>query len=134
MSAFHIDLGALDGELIAVDGFRITPMVSRRFPIAVAQRLDIRLTIPRAAAAHPVLALLEGEDKQTGIVLRAGDAPIARIPDTAKTASPALTLDLESRLRALEPLKQRKTNRVHTLNLRSEERRVGKECRSRWSP
>src|SRR5262249_51589849 len=120
MSAFHIDLGALDGELIAVDGFRITPMVARRFPIAVAQRLDIRLTIPRAAAAHPVLALLEGEDKQTGIVLRAGDAPIARIPDTAKTASPALTLDLESRLRALEPLKQRKTNRVHTLNLTGE--------------
>src|SRR5262249_62427849 len=32
----------------------------------------------------------------------------------------ALTVDLESRLRALEPLKQRKTNRVHTLNLTGE--------------
>src|SRR5262245_12061289 len=117
MSAFHIDLGGLDGELIAVDGFRIAPVVARRFPIAVAQRLDIRLAVPRAAAAHPVLALLEGEDKQTGIVLRAGDAPIARIPDTAKMASPALTLDLESRLRALSPLKPRKADRVHTLNL-----------------
>src|SRR5262249_46196349 len=100
MSAFHVDLGALDGELIAVDGFRTVPVRGRRFPIAVAQRLDIRLVIPRAAAAHPVLALLEGDNKQTGIILRVGDAPVARISDSANVASPALTLDLESRLRA----------------------------------
>src|SRR5262245_7996380 len=68
MSAFHIDLGQLDGELIAVDGFRIAPVTARRFPMAVAQRLDIRLSIPRAPAAHPVLALLEGENRQTGLI------------------------------------------------------------------
>jgi FtsP/CotA-like multicopper oxidase with cupredoxin domain len=117
MSAFHVDLGALDGELIAVDGFPVAPVVARRFPIAVAQRLDIRLALPRGAAAHPVLAVLEGDNKQTGIILRAADAPIARIPDTASTASPALTLDLESRLRAASPLKPRKADRIHTLNL-----------------
>jgi FtsP/CotA-like multicopper oxidase with cupredoxin domain len=117
MSAFHVDLGALDGELTAVDGFAVAPVVARRFPIAVAQRLDIRLAIPRAPAAHPVLAVLEGDNKQTGIILRAADAPIARISDTAGTASPALTLDLESRLRAVSPLKPRKANRIHTLNL-----------------
>ena len=43
MSAFHIDLGALDGELVAVDGFRVAPMTGATFPIAVAQRLDIRV-------------------------------------------------------------------------------------------
>jgi FtsP/CotA-like multicopper oxidase with cupredoxin domain len=32
-------------------------------------------------------------------------------------ASPALTLDLESRLRAAKPLKARKANRVHTVDL-----------------
>jgi len=117
MSAFHVDLGALDGELTAVDGFAVAPVVARRFPIAVAQRLDIRLAIPRAPAAHPVLAVLEGDNKQTGIILRAADAPIARISDTASTASPALTLDLESRLRAASPLKPRKANRTHSLNL-----------------
>jgi len=117
MSGFHVDLGALDGELIAVDGFPIAPVVARRFPIAVAQRLDIRLAIPRAPAAHPVLAVLEGENKQTGIILRAADAPIARIPDTASMAYPALTLDLESRLRAASPLKPRKATRTHTFNL-----------------
>src|SRR5207253_1136442 len=62
-------------------------------------------------------AVLEGENRQTGIVLRAGDAPIARIPDTAAMASSPLTLDLESRLRAAKPLKARKANRVHTIDL-----------------
>ena len=81
MSAFHIDLGELEGELIAVDGFEIVPVTGRRFPIAVAQRLDIRLAIPSAAASYPVLAVLEGENKQTGIVLRAGNAPITRLSE-----------------------------------------------------
>jgi FtsP/CotA-like multicopper oxidase with cupredoxin domain len=117
MSAFHIDLGELQGELIAVDGFEVVPVTGRRFPIAVAQRLDIRLAIPSAAASYPVLAVLEGENKQTGIVLRAGNASIARIPDTAAMASSALTLDLERRLRAAAPLEPRKADRRHTLNL-----------------
>jgi len=67
-----------------------------------------------------VLAVLEGEAKQTGIILRAGNAPVARIPDIASTASPPLTLDLERRLRAVKPLKPRKADRVHTLNLTGE--------------
>jgi FtsP/CotA-like multicopper oxidase with cupredoxin domain len=117
MSAFHIDLGELQGELIAVDGFEVAPIVGKRFPIAVAQRLDIRLAIPAGPAAYPVLAVLEGENKQTGIVLRAGNAPIARISDTAAMASAALTLDLERRLRATAPLELRKADRRHTLNL-----------------
>jgi FtsP/CotA-like multicopper oxidase with cupredoxin domain len=117
MSNYHIDLGQLKGELIAVDGFRTIPVVARRFPIAVAQRLDIRLAIPRAPAVYLVRAVLEGDRRQTGIVLAAGPAAIPRIPETSTTPSPALTLDLERRLRAAEPLKPRKADRVHTLNL-----------------
>jgi FtsP/CotA-like multicopper oxidase with cupredoxin domain len=121
MSAYHVDLGQLSGELIAVDGFEINPVVAgRRFPIAVAQRLDIRLAIPSGPAAHPVLAVLEGERRRTGIVLAAGGASVGRIPDRAAMASPALTLDLESRLRAAAPIKPRKTDRVHTLDLTGE--------------
>src|SRR5262249_35163362 len=91
-----------------------------------------RLSIPRAAAAYPVLAVLEGETKQTGIVLRAGNASVARIPDTASTASPPLTLDLERRLRAVKPLKPRKADRTHTLNLTGGDgglRLVDQQCR-----
>jgi len=117
MSAFHIDLGGLDGELIAADGFEVEPIAGRRFSVAVAQRLDIRLTVRPGAGAYPVLAMLEGENKQTGVVLRAGSAAITRIPDTAAVASPALTLDLEGRLRAKAPLAPRKADRRHVLNL-----------------
>jgi FtsP/CotA-like multicopper oxidase with cupredoxin domain len=117
MSAYHIDLGALDGELTAVDGFAVTPVKARNFPIAVAQRLDLRVALPRGSEAYPVLAVLEGERKQTGVILVAGNGQVARIPDVAKAPSTALTLDLESRLRAIRPLTPRKADRVHMINL-----------------
>jgi FtsP/CotA-like multicopper oxidase with cupredoxin domain len=117
MSNYHIDLGQLDGDLSAVDGFPVAPVTGRRFPIAVAQRLEIRLAIPQGAGAHPVLAVLEGDRKQTGLVLQAGGAQVARIPDMAGAASPALSLALESSLRASKPLAARKADRTHVLNL-----------------
>ncbi|MGE0258897.1 MAG: multicopper oxidase family protein [Alphaproteobacteria bacterium] len=120
MSAYHIDLGQLDGELVAVDGFPVTPVTGRKFPIAVAQRLDISLAIPPAPAAYPVLAVLEGERRRTGIVLVAGNGQVGRIPDLAETPSPALTLDLESRLRATQPLPPRKPDVVHKIDLTGE--------------
>jgi FtsP/CotA-like multicopper oxidase with cupredoxin domain len=120
MSAFHVGLGELDGELIAVDGFAIAPIRGRNFPAAVAQRLDIRLELPPGPGAYPVLAQLEGEREQTGIILVAGVAPVGRIPGTAEAPSPALTLDLERTLRAEKPLPERRADRVHTLNLTGE--------------
>jgi FtsP/CotA-like multicopper oxidase with cupredoxin domain len=117
MSAYHVALGQLDGELIAVDGFPVSPVKGRNFPIAVAQRLDIRLVMPRASGAYPVLAVLEGERKQTGVVLVTGNGPVGRVPELATAPSAALTLDLESRLRTIRPLTPRKADRVHTLNL-----------------
>src|SRR6516225_747174 len=74
MSAYHFDLGRLDGRLIAVDGTFVVPVTGRRFPINAAQRLDIVLTIPREAASYPLLATVEGERNRTGIVLAAGNS------------------------------------------------------------
>jgi FtsP/CotA-like multicopper oxidase with cupredoxin domain len=127
MSNYHLDLGQLSGELIAVDGFRIAPVRASRFPIAVAQRLDVRLSLPREPAAWPVLAVLEGDRRQTGIVLAAGRPTIARIADTSGASSPALALDLERRLRAAEPLQPRKADRTYVLNL------TGDMARYIWS-
>ena len=117
MSAYHLDLGALNGELIAVDGFRVQPVTGRRFPIAVAQRLDIRVRIPKIPAAHPILAILEGERNQSGVILQGGNAPVRRVPVVATQPSSPLALDLERSLRATEPLTPRKADRVHQLNL-----------------
>jgi FtsP/CotA-like multicopper oxidase with cupredoxin domain len=117
MSGFHLDLGHLDGVLVAVDGMPVYPVAGRRFPIAVAQRLDIRFSPVRAAATYPVLAILEGTRRQTGILLVAGNAKVTRLADEAAAPALALTLDLEQRLHAVHPLKPRKVDRTHTLNL-----------------
>jgi FtsP/CotA-like multicopper oxidase with cupredoxin domain len=117
MCAYHIDLGQLKGDLIAVDGLPVKPVRGRTFPITVAQRLDIELTIPKIATAHPVLAIPEGERRQTGIVLLAGKGQVSRISGIADAASPPLTLRHERSLRAAEPLPDRKADRTHVLNL-----------------
>jgi FtsP/CotA-like multicopper oxidase with cupredoxin domain len=127
MSNFHLDLGVLDGRLTAVDGFPVQPITARRFPIAVAQRLEIQLAIPRGPASHPVLAILEGTARQTGIILVTGAGTIARIPDMAPQPTPAVSLDLERSLRAITPLAPRKADRVHTINL------TGDMARYIWS-
>jgi len=120
MSAYHIDLGDLLGALVAVDGSSVHPIAGRRFPIAVAQRLDILIAIPKRPAPHPVLAILEGERRQTGVILVAGKAPVARLPELAPVASSALNLDLERRLRATEPLATRAPDRLLHVDLTGE--------------
>jgi FtsP/CotA-like multicopper oxidase with cupredoxin domain len=117
MSNYHVELGQLEGELTAVDGHGVAPARGRRFPITVAQRLDIRLALPSGPGAYSVLAVLEGERRQTGVILAAGGGEVARVSELAETASAPLTLDLESRLRALEPLQPRAADRTHVLDL-----------------
>ena len=76
--------------MIAVDGFEVEPIRERKFPAAVAQRLDIRIELPPGPGAYPVLAQLEGERSQTGIILVAASAPVTRILDAAEAPSPPL--------------------------------------------
>ena len=57
-SAFWIDLGGLVGKVVAVDGNAVVPVAGRRFPIAIAQRLDLTVEVP--AGAFPVFAQVEG--------------------------------------------------------------------------
>ncbi|MGH7045894.1 MAG: multicopper oxidase family protein [Stellaceae bacterium] len=120
MSSYHFDLGRLDGRLIAVDGTLVQPLTGRRFPIAVAQRLDIVLTVPREISAYPLLATVEGERSRTGIVLAAGKPPIPRISRDAAALAPAITMALETRLRAVQPLAPRRPDRVHNIDLTGE--------------
>jgi FtsP/CotA-like multicopper oxidase with cupredoxin domain len=117
MTNFHLDLGELEGTLIAVDGHEIIPVKGRSFPLCVAQRLDIRLAIPNHAAAFPVLALVEGERKRTGVILSAGRAEIKKLDEMVEEVSPALTLSLESALRAKTPLSERQVDRTHRIAL-----------------
>lgn len=109
---FFIDLGSLEGELIAVDGHPVVPVRGRLFPAAMAQRLDIRLRLPPGGGTFPVLARREGDVEQTGIVLATKGAKIARIPDKAAKKSGIVGLELEQKLRPTDPLPPRRADRT----------------------
>src|SRR3984893_4045866 len=67
-SQFWVDLGALTGRVVAVDGHSVRPVAGQRFPTAMGQRLDVLIDLPRTGA-FPVLAQLEGSPRRTGIIL-----------------------------------------------------------------
>jgi len=114
---FIVDLGALDGALIAVDGLPVAPVRGRRFPIAIAQRIDIRLALPAGQGAYPVLARREGDTARTGIILATPAAGIARLADHGAHKAPVVGLDLERRLAAVDPLPRRPADRTHVVDL-----------------
>ena len=78
-SNFTIDLGNVQGTLVAVDGNPIAPLPGRRFPVAIAQRADVVLRMPADGAAVPILALGEGRRLRTGIILQPPGAAVAKI-------------------------------------------------------
>jgi FtsP/CotA-like multicopper oxidase with cupredoxin domain len=114
-SQFWIDLGALTGNVVAVDGHSVRPVAGQRFPIAMAQRLDLLIDLPRTGA-FPVLAQLEGSPRRTGIILATPDSRITRVADQGPIAPP-IDLSLETRLAAAEPLRARPADLVRTISL-----------------
>lgn len=106
-TGFFIDIGALGGELIAVDGQDIKPVRGRTFPISMGQRLDIRLKLPKGKGAFPILALREGARERTGIILASTGAPVKKLSGKGEVKSGILRLELEKKLEALSPLPDR---------------------------
>lgn len=103
---FFVRTGALDAELIAVDGEDVAPLAGRVFEIAVAQRIDLRVRIPRGNGAFPILAQGEGTDMLAGIVLATPNATVPAIGSKAARAAGALTNAQEAKLvprRSLSP-------------------------------
>jgi FtsP/CotA-like multicopper oxidase with cupredoxin domain len=116
-TAFTVDFGRLVGTLIAVDGQPVQPIHGKRFPLSMAQRIDVRLQLPAESGAFPIFALREGERERTGIVLQTKGAPIAKLATVGATAGPVLDLGLESRLRALAPLTPRQADKTFEMTL-----------------
>jgi len=114
-SQFWIDLGGLTGNVVAVDGRAVRPVAGQRFPIAMAQRLDVLIDLPRTGA-FPVLARLEGSPRRTGIILATAGSRILRVADQGQIAPP-VDMSLETRLTAAEPLRARTADLVRTILL-----------------
>lgn len=114
---FFIDLGSLTGELIATDGMPIRPLKRQRFPLAIAQRMDVLLDIPKEGGAFPILGLREFATEQTGIILATPGASIPKLPEKGSSPTGIMNLDLERELTALHPLDKRTPEVNSVLNL-----------------
>jgi FtsP/CotA-like multicopper oxidase with cupredoxin domain len=113
---FFISLGDLKGELIATDGMPVNPVSGSLFPLAIAQRIDVRVQLPREGA-FPILAFRENATEQAGIILATSGAPIKKLSIENAASAGLLTLDLESRLVAAAPLARRPIDRSFELRL-----------------
>ncbi len=114
-SNMWIDLGGLTGELIAVDGNAVLPIVGSMFPLAIAQRADIRLRLPVGAGAWPILFRSEGSVLQAGVILRSGKAKVEKIALNGETPAPAIDLALELELRSVIEIRDEPITRTETL-------------------
>jgi FtsP/CotA-like multicopper oxidase with cupredoxin domain len=109
---FWVDLGALSGTAIAVDGHPVRPLRGSRFPLAMAQRLDVLIDLP-GNGSYPIVAQVAGKRARTGIVLAASGAPVSRLAMEAGENAPPVDLSLERRLEAAIPLAPRAPDVTH---------------------
>mgnify|MGYP003643111942 CR=1 FL=1 len=108
---FTVDLGDIDGQLIAVDGNEIEPVWLKRVPLAMAQRADIRLKMPIDGRSRGILFLREGGAERSGIVLRPPRAKVSRISVESSKNGPLVDLSLERHLSATKTLPVRTPDR-----------------------
>ena len=113
---FWIDLGALTGTVVAVDGHPVRPLRRIRLPLAMAQRFDVLIDLP-GNGSYPIVAQVEGKRARTGIVLAASGAPVSRLAAEAEENAPPVDLSLERRLEATTPLAPRAPDVTHRVIL-----------------
>jgi FtsP/CotA-like multicopper oxidase with cupredoxin domain len=114
---FTIDTGALPATLIAVDGHGVKPVPGRRFPIAIAQRLDLLVELPKEGGAFPILALQEGTAGRAGIVLATPGAAISRLALQGSETGPVVGSAFEAALAPARGLPDRQADRRIVLKL-----------------
>jgi FtsP/CotA-like multicopper oxidase with cupredoxin domain len=113
---FWVDLGALSGTVVAVDGHPVRPVRGSRLPLAMAQRIDVMIDLP-GNGVYPISAQVEGKRARTGIILAPSGAPISRLAEESGENAPPVDLSLERRLEAVAPLAPRTPDVTHRVIL-----------------
>ena len=85
---FLVDTGGLDAEILAVDGQPVEPLKGSYFQLAVAQRIDLRVTIPETGGAFPILFQGEGTKLLAGVVLVTEGATVPPMPSICQKPKP----------------------------------------------
>jgi len=109
---FYVDTGALEAEILAVDGKAVRSIKGNFFQLGTAQRLDLRAIIPKEGGAFPILAQGEGTKLLCGVVLITKGASTPLLSRTASASTVALDNTQEKRLLAANPLPDRKSDRT----------------------
>ncbi len=110
-TAFTIDTGRIEADLVAVDGQPVQPVRGRGFPVAMGQRVDLVLDLSRETGAVPILALRAGARERTGIILAPVGAHVDKIASLADRNGPLLDSAFEANLKPLAPLAKRAADR-----------------------
>lgn len=108
---FFVRTGRLRAEAIAIDGEDIAPLAGSSFELAIAQRVDVRVTVPRGEGVYPVLAQGEGTNMLAGVVLATPGATVPPLSAKVAKAAPPFSGEQELRLRAARPLTERPVDR-----------------------
>ena len=109
---FYVDTGVLEAELLAVDGQPVRPIRGRFFQLGIAQRLDLRVRIPREGGAFPIVAQGEETKLLCGVVIVTQGASVPQLSRTAALSTAALDNTQERRLQAIDPLEERAMDRL----------------------
>ena len=116
-TGFTMDVGALQAQVIAVDGQDIAPLNATTFPLSMGQRVDFLCRIPAGGGAFPILARREGGPERAGIVLATNGAAVVKLPVAGAANGPVLTLDSEAVLVTARPLVAAPVTRRFALDL-----------------
>lgn len=109
---YWIHTGKLLGKAIAADGNAIKPITGDEFQLAVAQRMDVEVTIPAKGGVFPILAQVEGKKNQSGIILATSGMKIPKPQIEASIPAPALNDAQEVQLHPLQSLAAKKETAV----------------------
>ncbi|MGA7215653.1 MAG: multicopper oxidase family protein [Terrimicrobiaceae bacterium] len=109
---YYVNTGALEAEILAADGKAVRPIKGTFFQLGTAQRLDLKVSIPKEGGAFPILAQGEGTKLLCGVVLATEGAPVQRLSRTASASTAALDNTQERRLHADHPLEDRQFDRA----------------------
>jgi FtsP/CotA-like multicopper oxidase with cupredoxin domain len=109
--------GNLRSELIAVDGNPIVPREGRRFGLAMAQRIDLRLSLPEGEGAYPIYAVRENAVQRTGVILATAKGEVKKLGAAQRLPTSRLDVALEGLLAAAEPFVERVVDRTLTADL-----------------
>lgn len=109
---FYVDTGGLEAQLLAADGKAVQPIKGNFFQLGVAQRLDLKVTIPKEGGAYPILAQGEGTKLLCGVVLTIKGASVPKLSRTTSVSTAALDNTQEKKLRAIKPRSERSIDRT----------------------